>query len=139
MKKIEHIGIAVKSLDISIPIYEKMLHTECYKIEVVESQQVRTAFFRVGESKIELLEPTTDTSVIHKYLQKKGEGMHHIAYAVDDIVESMDRLKSQGFTLLSEKPSRGADRKLVAFVHPRDCSGVLTELCQDMPTEYSGE
>ncbi len=132
MQKIEHIGIAVKSLDISIPLYEKLLDTECYKIEVVKSQDVRTAFFRTGDSKVELLEATTVDSVIHKYLQKNGEGMHHIAYAVDDIRESMARLVDLGFQILNPEPLPGADDKLVCFVHPRDCAGVLTELCQDI-------
>ncbi len=133
LDKIEHIGIAVYSLEVSVPLYEKLLNTKCYKTEVVESQMVRTAFLTVGTNKIELLEPTTEDSVIQKYLDKNGEGIHHIAYAVEDIVEYMEYLKSKGFRLLNESPTPGADHKMVCFVHPKDASGVLTELCQDMP------
>ncbi len=132
LDKIEHIGIAVKSLDISIPLYEKLLSTTCYKIEEVSSQKVRTAFLRVGPNKVELLEPTSDDSVVHTFIQKRGEGIHHIAYAVEDIRGYMQGLHEQGFRLLSEEPLPGADDKLVCFVHPKDSSGVLTELCQDM-------
>ncbi len=135
LERIEHIGIAVKSLDISISIYERLLSTPCYKIEEVKSQKVRTAFFKVGENKIELLEATTIDSVIHKFVEKRGEGIHHIAYAVDDIQGYMAKLREEGFTLLSDEPSKGADEKWVCFVHPKDSSGVLTELCQDIVTE----
>ncbi len=131
MNKIEHIGIAVHSFSTAVPLYEKMLGTSCYKTEVVEAQKVRTAFFRVGESKIELLEATSTDSVIAKYLKKNGEGMHHIAYAVSNIREEMARLRADGFGLLSDEPQLGADNKWVCFVHPRDAHGVLTELCQD--------
>ncbi len=131
MNKIEHIGIAVRSFSTAVPLYEKMLGTKCYKTEVVEEQKVNTAFFHIGESKIELLEPTTKDSVIEKFLEKNGEGMHHIAYAVDDIHAEMKRLQDEGFRLLNEEPQKGADNKWVCFVHPKDCHGVLTELCQD--------
>ncbi len=132
LEKIEHIGIAVKSLDISIPIYEKLLASPCYKVEEVASQKVRTAFFHVGPNKIELLEATSDESVIHSFISKKGEGIHHIAYAVEDISSYMQALQEEGFTLLNDAPLRGADEKWVCFVHPKDSSGVLTELCQDI-------
>ncbi len=132
MNKIEHIGIAVKSLSTSIPKYELMLDTPCYKIEEVPSQKVRTAFFKLGDNKIELLEPTSEDSVIHRFIEKNGEGMHHVAYAVEDIFASIARLRKDGFQILNENPSEGADNKLVSFIHPRDCAGVLTELCQDI-------
>lgn len=131
MNKIEHIGIAVKSLDVSIPLYEKLLGTPCYKTEEVESESVRTAFFKLGENKIELLESTTEDGVIAKFIEKKGEGIHHIAYDVDDIHAEMERLKQEGFSLLNESPKQGADNKLVCFVHPKTSGGVLTELCME--------
>lgn len=128
--KIEHIGIAVRDLDSAVQEYEKLLGTPCYKTEKVESEKVNAAFFQTGESKIELLGATDEESVIAKYLEKKGEGIHHVALAVDDIEAEMARLKQEGFTLLSEKPKRGADNKLVAFIHPKEFNGVLIELCQ---------
>lgn len=128
---LDHIGIAVKSLKISIPVYEKLLGTECYKIETVESEQVNTAFFRVGDSKIELLESASEDGVIAKYIEKKGEGMHHIAYAVDDIFTEMKRLQDEGFVLLNPEPKAGADNKLICFLHPKGTNGVLTELCME--------
>lgn len=131
-KHIDHIGIAVRNLDDAITTYEKLLGTECYKQEVVEEQKVNTAFFKTGESKIELLGATTDDSVIAKYVEKKGEGMHHVAFEVEDIRAEMKRLRDEGFTVLSEEPSRGADNKLVAFVHPKDNNGVLVEICQSI-------
>ena len=131
MNKIEHIGIAVSDLGSAIPRYEKLLGTACYKTETVESEKVDTAFFQAGDSKIELLGATAEDSVIAKYISKRGEGMHHIAFAVEDIVSEMGRLKEDGFTLLSENPKPGADNKLVAFVHPKDNNGVLIELCQE--------
>lgn len=127
---IDHIGIAVKNLDDAIRVYEKLLNTPCYKRETVESENVDTAFFRTGESKVELLGAASPESVIAKYVDKQGEGMHHVAFEVDDIRAEMKRLKNEGFTLLNEKPKEGADRKLVAFVHPKDNHGVLIELCQ---------
>jgi methylmalonyl-CoA/ethylmalonyl-CoA epimerase len=131
MQKIEHIGIAVKDLAISIPLFEKLLNSQCYKTELVESEKVNTAFFKTGESKIELVQSTTPDGVIAKYIDKKGEGMHHIAFAVTDIYAEMERLKSEGFILLNETPKNGADNKLVCFLHPKNTNGVLIELCQD--------
>ena len=131
MQKIEHIGIAVKDLSISIPLFEKLLNSQCYKTELVKSEKVNTAFFKTGESKIELVQSTTADGVIAKYIDKKGEGMHHIAFAVTDIYAEMERLKSEGFILLNETPKNGADNKLVCFLHPKNTNGVLIELCQD--------
>lgn len=132
MNKIEHIGIAVQSLAEAIPRYEQLLGTPCYKTELVESEQVNTAFFRVGESKIELLESVHPDGVIAKFIQKRGEGLHHTAYEVDDIEQAMQRLKKEGFTLLNEKPKKGADHKWVCFIHPKETHGVLIELCQEI-------
>ena len=131
MQKVEHIGIAVKSLEISIPLFEKLLNTGCYKTELVETEQVMTAFFRQGETKIELLESIDADGVIARFIEKKGEGMHHIAFDVDDIVAEMKRLKEEGFVLLNEQPKNGADNKLVCFLHPKSTNGVLIELCQE--------
>jgi methylmalonyl-CoA/ethylmalonyl-CoA epimerase len=132
MQHIEHIGIAVKNLEISIPIYEKLLNTKCYKTELVESENVMTAFFKTDINKIELLQSTTEDGVINKFIEKKGEGMHHIAYLVLDIEAEMARLKNEGFILLNETPKKGADNKLVCFVHPKSASGVLMELCMEL-------
>ena len=132
MKKIEHIGIAVKDLAVSIPLFEKLLNTPCYKTEPVESEKVVTAFFRPGETKIELLQSTSEDGVISKFIQAKGEGIHHIAFSVADIEAEMSRLKEAGFRLLNEKPKPGADNKLVCFIHPKDCNGVLVEICQEI-------
>ena len=131
MLKIEHIGIAVKELSLSIHIFEKLLNCSCYKTELVETEQVNTAFFKKGETKIELLESTTSAGVISKFIDKKGEGMHHIAFEVDDIEAEMQRLKGEGFVLLSETPRTGADNKLVCFLHPKTTNGVLIELCME--------
>lgn len=131
MQKIEHIGIAVASLEQSIQKYELLLGVPCYKVEEVASEAVKTAFFMVGDTKIELLEGTTEESVISKYVLSKGEGIHHIAYGVDDIKAEMFRLKNEGFRVLNEEPKAGADNKWVCFVHPKDANGVLTELCQE--------
>jgi methylmalonyl-CoA/ethylmalonyl-CoA epimerase len=131
MQKVEHIGIAVKSLDRSISLFEKLLNTSCYKTELVESEQVNTAFFKKGETKIELLESLTADGVIAKFIEKKGEGMHHIAFDVADIEAEMKRLQSEGFVLLNEHPKQGADNKLVCFLHPKTTNGVLIELCQE--------
>ena len=127
----EHIGIAVKSLEASIPLFEKLLDTNCYKTETVAGEQVNTAFFKKGETKIELLESITDEGVISRFINKKGEGIHHIAFAVADIRAEMIRLKKEGFILLQEEPKDGADNKLVCFLHPKGTNGVLIELCQD--------
>lgn len=129
---IDHIGIAVDNLKEAVETYEKLLGGECYKREVVEDQKVETAFFETGQSKVELLGATSSDSVIAKYVAKKGEGMHHVAFEVDDIHAELERLQEEGFTVLSDKPSRGADNKLVAFVHPKDNHGVLVELCQSI-------
>lgn len=132
MEHIEHLGIAVKSLDISIPVYEKLLNTKCYKQEEVASENVITAFFKTGTNKIELLQATSDESAIAKFIEKRGEGIHHVAYSVTDIGSEMERLRKEGFRLLNEEPKRGADNKLICFVHPKDASGVLMELCQEI-------
>ena len=128
--KVDHIGIAVKDLKKSIPLFEQLLNSPCYKTELVASEQVETAFFIENGSKIELVQSTMEDGVIAKYIDKKGEGMHHIAFEVPDIHAEMDRLKKEGFTLLNDAPKKGADNKLVCFVHPKDCNGVLIELCQ---------
>ncbi|MEY2647097.1 MAG: hypothetical protein RL158_1073 [Bacteroidota bacterium] len=128
--KVEHIGIAVKDLSVSIPLFERLLGSSCYKTETVASEQVETAFFLQNGGKIELVQSTQPDGVIAKYIDKKGEGMHHIAFEVPDIQAEMERLKKEGFTLLNETPKKGADNKLVCFVHPKDCNGVLIELCQ---------
>lgn len=133
MYKIEHIGLAVKSLETSVPLFEKLLNTNCYKTELVASENVNTAFFRTGESKVELLESTAPDGVIAKYIDKKGEGIHHIAFEVQDIYAEMQRLKAEGFTLLNEEPKAGADNKLVCFLHPKGTNGVLIELCMEKP------
>lgn len=127
---IDHIGIAVSNLEEAIKTWEKVLNTPCYKREVVEGEKVDTAFFRTGESKVELLGATSPDSVIQKYISKKGEGIHHIAFEVDDIEAEIRRLTDEGFTVLNKSPKTGADNKLVAFLHPKDQNGVLVELCQ---------
>lgn len=130
--KVEHIGIAVKNLATSIPLFESLLNSPCYKKEKVASEDVNTAFFLQNDTKIELLESTQPDGVIAKFIEKKGEGMHHIAFEVPDILKEMDRLKKLGFTLLNESPKQGADHKLVCFVHPKQTNGVLIELCQSI-------
>lgn len=132
MKKIEHLGIAVKSLAQAVPLYEKLLKTPCYKTEKVETERVNTAFFRTGESKIELLESADPEGVIAKFIEKKGEGLHHVAFEVDDIEAEMKRLQAEGFILLNEQPKKGADNKWICFLHPKSTGGVLIELCQDI-------
>ncbi|MFV8225373.1 methylmalonyl-CoA epimerase [Christiangramia aquimixticola] len=131
MKKIEHLGIAVKDLDAANKTYKAVLGAEHYKTETVESEGVSTSFFKIGESKIELLAATTEDSPIAKFISKRGEGIHHIAFLVDDIQAEIERLKAEGFKLLNEVPKPGADNKLVAFMHPKDANGVLVELCQE--------
>ena len=131
MLKVEHIGIAVKDLAVSIPLFETLLHSPCYKTEEVESEKVNTAFFRQGETKIELLQGLGTDSVISRYIDKRGEGMHHIAFEVADIRAEMERLAAAGFTLLNAEPKDGADNKLVCFLHPKDTNGVLVELCME--------
>jgi len=131
MQKVEHIGIAVKSLSASIPLFEMLLNCPCYKIETVESEKAKTGFFKKGETKIELLESTDAEGVIAKYIDRKGEDIHHIAFAVDDLESEMKRLIAAGFVLLNEKPKPGADNKLVCFLHPKNTNDVLIELCMD--------
>nr|WP_299386291.1 methylmalonyl-CoA epimerase [Allomuricauda sp.] len=132
MDKIEHIGIAVKDLSVSNALFAKLLGVEHYKTEEVASEGVRTSFFQSGPNKVELLESTTEDGPIAKFLDKKGEGIHHIAFAVDDIESEIARLKNEGFKVLNEVPKKGADNKLVAFLHPRGTNGVLVELCQEI-------
>ena len=132
MKKIEHIGIAVKDIEASNSLFASLFCKAHYKIEEVASEGVKTSFFMCGPNKIELLEATKPDSPIAKYIEKKGEGIHHIAFAVDDIHTEIDRLKSEGFTVLNETPKKGADNKLIAFLHPKTTNGVLIELCQDI-------
>ena len=133
MRKIEHIGIAVDNLKEANALYRAVLGVDHYKIEEVSSEAVRTSFFKVGESKIELLEATSEDSPIAKYISKKGPGVHHIAFDVEDIHASMQRMREEGFVLINEEPKRGADNKLVCFVHPKSAGGVLIELCQEIP------
>jgi len=135
MRKIEHIGIAVKNIESAGKMYEKLLNTSVYKVETVESEGVKTAFLNIGPNKIELLEAISDDSQINKFIEKRGEGIHHIAFDVEDIVAEMERLKREGFILLNETPKEGADNKLVCFVHPKSAGGVLIELCQTAPSK----
>jgi methylmalonyl-CoA/ethylmalonyl-CoA epimerase len=132
VNKIEHIGIAVKNMDDANVLFEKLLGVPSYKEEVVESEGVLTSFFQTGTNKIELLMATNPESPIAKFLEKKGEGIHHIAFDVEDIHAEIDRLKSEGFVLINEVPKRGADNKLVVFLHPKNTNGVLVELCQEI-------
>ena len=132
IEKIEHIGIAVKNLDEANKIYEQLLGTAPYKMEMVDSEGVNTSFFKTGESKVELLQATKDESAIAKFIAKKGEGIHHIAFAVEDIYKEIKRLKKEGYTIINESPKKGADNKLVCFVHPKNTKGVLIELCQEI-------
>lgn len=131
MLRIEHLGIAVKELEKSIPLFEQLLNTPCYKTEKVDTEGVNTAFFKTGESKIELLEATKEDSPIQKFIDKKGEGIHHIAFEVENIEAEMKRLSALGFELLNTVPKNGADNKLVCFLHPKTTNGVLIELCQE--------
>lgn len=132
IKKIEHIGIAVKDINNSNELFKKLFGQDHYKMEVVESEGVSTCFFMLGETKIELLEAKTETSAIAKFIEKKGEGIHHIAYEVDDIYNEMARLKLEGFEVLNQEPKKGADNKLIFFLHPKSTNGVLVELCQEI-------
>ena len=130
--KIEHLGIAVKNAADSKSVFEKLLGAEPYKEEAVESEGVKTIFYQLGESKLELLEATDPSSAISKYLDKNREGFHHLALAVDDIYAEIKRLKKEGFIFINETPKKGADNKLIAFIHPKSANGILLELCQDM-------
>lgn len=133
MQKIEHIGIAVKDAEKSIQLFNALLNQEPYKKEIVESESVQTIFYQNGPNKIELLQGLSEESAISKFIAKKGEGIHHIAFAVEDIVAELKRLKEAGFQLINEVPKDGADNKLIAFLHPKDTNGVLIELCQEKP------
>ncbi|MFN3138363.1 MAG: methylmalonyl-CoA epimerase [Allomuricauda sp.] len=132
MDKIEHIGIAVKDLEASNALFAKLFGVPHYKVEEVASEGVKTSFFKSGPNKIELLEATKPDSPIAKFVEKKGEGIHHIAFGVEDIVSELERLKGEGFVVLNETPKKGADNKLVAFLHPKGTNGVLVELCQEI-------
>lgn len=132
MNKIEHLGIAVKDIKVANIIYTSLLGKPPYKTEAVESESVTTSFFKTGESKIELLQATHPDSPINKFIEKKGEGIHHVAFAVDDIKAEVIRLKNEGFVILNEEPKRGADNKWVVFLHPKSSNGVLVELCQEI-------
>lgn len=132
MLTVEHIGIAVKSLATSVPLFEKLLNCQCYKTEQVDSEQVNTAFLKTGDTKIELLESTGFSGAIATFLEKKGEGIHHIAFEVEDITAEMQRLDLLGFQVLNGFPKQGADNKLVCFLHPKSTNGVLVELCQEI-------
>jgi methylmalonyl-CoA/ethylmalonyl-CoA epimerase len=132
LTKVEHIGIAVKDLESANALYARILGVPHYKTEEVESEHVLTSFFKVGETKIELLQATHPESAIAKFIEKRGEGLHHVAYAVTNIQEEMERMSADGFTLLNQQPKRGADNKWVCFIHPKNCNGVLVELCQDI-------
>jgi methylmalonyl-CoA/ethylmalonyl-CoA epimerase len=134
MLKVEHIGIAVRTLAESVPLFEMLLKSQCYKTEMVESEKVNTAFFKTGDTKIELLESIDENGVISKFIDKKGEGLHHIAFEVEDIEAEMERLKNEGFVLLNDKPKKGADNKLICFLHPKSTNGVLVEICQSVRT-----
>jgi len=138
MDKIEHIGIAVKNLEKANELYKVLLGVASYKEETVEAEQVKTSFFKTGESKIELLQGIGEDDAITKFIEKRGEGIHHIAFAVNDIEQKMEELKAQGFRLLNDKPKRGADNKMIAFLHPKSAHGVLIELCQDRSTYKPG-
>ena len=132
MKKIEHLGIAVRDIDASNEVFSKLLGEPHYKIEEVESEGVKTSFFKVGDNKIELLEATNENSPIAKFIERKGEGIHHVAFEVDDIYKEIERLKKEGFRVLNETPKNGADNKLIAFLHPKSTNSVLVELCQEI-------
>lgn len=132
MIKLEHIGIAVSNLEVSIPLFEKLLNTNCYKTEVVESEKVRTAFFQKWDTKVELLESSHPDGVIGKYIEKKGEGIHHLAFEVENIVEEVERLEKEGFVFINKEPKKGADNKMICFLHPKETNGVLIEICQEI-------
>jgi methylmalonyl-CoA/ethylmalonyl-CoA epimerase len=130
--KIEHIGIAVKNAESALTLFNALFQAEPYKTEVVDSEHVKTIFYQIGPNKIELLEATSPDSAIAKFIEKKGEGIHHIAYEVDDILTEMERLKKEGFQFINDLPKKGADNKLIAFLHPKSTNGVLIELCQEI-------
>ncbi|MFH1321926.1 MAG: methylmalonyl-CoA epimerase [Bacteroidota bacterium] len=132
MLKIEHIGIAVKSIKEAVDTFSSLFDKSSYKVEAVEAEGVTTSFFKIGESKVELLEATTTNSPIAKFIEKRGEGIHHLAFQVEDLQKEIARLKKEGFTILNEEPRKGADNKLVCFLHPKSVNGVLIELCQEI-------
>ena len=132
MKNIDHIGIAVKDIEKSVLLFEKLLNTACYKIDEIKVQGVKTSFFKIGDQKIELIASQGDQSPIESFLEKKGEGLHHIAFEVADIKSEVERLKSEGFFPIDEMPKKGADNKMVVFLHPKTTNGVLIELCQEI-------
>jgi methylmalonyl-CoA/ethylmalonyl-CoA epimerase len=132
MLKVEHIGIAVKNMESANSLFSKLFNKDPYKLEKVESESVATSFFQMGDTKIELLEAETEDSAIAKFIEKKGEGIHHIAYEVENIESEMKRLASEGFQLINKAPKKGADNKLVCFLHPKSTNGVLIELCQEI-------
>ena len=132
MKKIEHLGIAVSNLEESNLIYSKLLNTQSYKTEAVDSEGVITSFFKVGDTKIELIQGINEENAISKFINKKGEGIHHIAFEVEDILSEIKRLKKEGFKIINETPKKGADNKLICFIHPKSSMGVLIELCQEI-------
>jgi len=131
LKKIEHIGIAVKSIEAALPYWENVLGLKCYNIEEVADQKVKTAFLKIGETKIELLEPTSEESTVAKFIEKRGEGFHHMAYAVENIESALAEAEAAGIVLLDKQPRRGAEGLSIAFLHPKQTGGVLTELCED--------
>lgn len=133
MRKIEHLGIAVRDLQKSNDLFKRLLGSAHYKTESVEGEGVKTSFFQIGDTKIELLEATRTDSPIAKFIEKKAEGIHHIAFDVEDIYAEMDRMKAEGFEILNDIPKKGADNKLVVFLHPKSTNGVLVELCQEIP------
>ena len=135
MRKIEHVGLAVENMDEAIKTFEILLNTSCYKLEEVISEHVKTAFFQVGESKIELLEANDQSSAIAKFIAKKGRGIHHIAFDVENIELEIKRLSENGFELIHQSPKSGADNKLIAFLHPKSTEGILIELCQEKTTD----
>lgn len=132
MVRIEHIGIAVRELEKANALFRKLFGESAYKEESVDSEQVTTSFFRIGQSKIELLQASQPESAISKFIEKRGEGIHHIAFEVDDILHEMNRLRQEGFELINDQPKKGADNKLVCFLHPKSTNGVLVELCQEI-------
>lgn len=132
MHNLDHIGVAVKELQSSIPLFEKLLNTNCYKKETVESEKVVTAFFKIGETKIELLQDEEASGTISKFIERKGEGIHHIAFDVKDIRAEIERLKKEGFIFISEEPKKGADNKMICFLHPKSSNGILIELCEEL-------
>jgi methylmalonyl-CoA/ethylmalonyl-CoA epimerase len=134
MQGIDHIGVAVKSLERSIPLFEKLMDTRCYKQEMVAGDNVITAFLKTGETKVELLQDSNEEGIINKFIEKKGEGIHHIAFEVTNIHEEIARLKEDGFIFINEEPRPGADNKLICFVHPKSANGILIELCQQINT-----